>query len=51
VYNASDFAAGEQSRKQSASVSSESLALFTAEENSFYVGSFDIGAEYSMNLR
>jgi len=51
VYNASDFAAGEQSRRQSASVSSESLALFSAEENSFYVGSFDIGAVSSMSLR
>jgi len=43
--------AGEQSRRQSASVSSESLALFTAEENSFYVGSIVSGATPSFNVR
>jgi len=51
VYNASDFAAGEQSRRPGASASSEVLALFTAEDNSFYVGSIVGGASPSMNLR
>jgi len=51
VYNANDFAAGEQSTRPGASVSSESLALFSAEENSFYVGSIVVGAVSSMNLR
>ena len=44
VYNASDFAAGEQLRRMDASDSSDVVALFTAEENSFYVGSFRSGA-------
>jgi len=44
VYNASDFAAGEQLRRMDASDSSD-LALFTAEENSFYVGSHLMGAQ------
>jgi len=51
VYNASDFAAGEQLRRPGASASSEVLALFTAEDNSFYVGSILTGASPSMNLR
>ena len=51
VYNASDFGAGEQSRRMGASVSSDVVALFTAEENSFYVGSVVGGASPSMNLR
>ena len=52
VYNASDFAAGEQSTRPGASSSSEGLALFTAEENSFYVGSILSGAQSpSVNLR
>ena len=51
VYNASDFAAGEQLRRFGASDSSQVLALFTAEENSFYVGSILTGASPSMNLR
>ena len=50
VYNASDFGAGEQSRRTGASVSSDVVALFTAEENSFYVGSVVGGASPSMNL-
>ena len=48
VYNASDFGAGEQSRRTGASASSDVVALFTAEENSFYVGSVVGGA--SINL-
>jgi len=51
VYNASDFAAGEQSTRPGASASSGELALFTAEDNSFYVGSILSGASPSMNLR
>ena len=52
VYNASDFGAGEQSRRTGASVSSDVVALFTARENSFYVGSVVGGASVrSMNLR
>ena len=51
VYNASDFAAGQQLRRFGASDSSEVLALFTAEENNFYVGSILTGASPSMNLR
>ena len=52
VYNASDFGAGEQlPRRTGASVSSDVVALFTAEENSFYVGSVVGGASPSMNLR
>ena len=51
VYNASDFGAGEQSRRTAASASSDSVGLFTAEENSFYVGSIVGGASASMNLR
>ena len=51
VYNASDFGAGEQLRRPGASVSSSVVALFTAEENSFYVGSVVGGASPSMNLR
>ena len=51
VYNASDFGAGEQSRRMGASASSSVVALFTAEENSFYVGSVTSGAVLSMNLR
>ena len=51
VYNASDFGAGEQLRRTRASVSSDVVALFTAEENSFYVGSVVGGAATSMNLR
>ena len=51
VYNASDFAVGEQSTRPGASASSEVLALFTAEESSFYVGSFVSGASPQMNLR
>ena len=50
VYNASDFGAGEQLRRTGASVSSDVVALFTAEENSFYVGSVTSGASPSMNL-
>ena len=50
VYNASDFGAGEQSRRTAASVSSDVVALFTARENSFYVGSIVGGASRSMNL-
>ena len=44
VYNASDFGAGEQSRRTGASVSSDAVALFTAEEDSFYVGSGTLGS-------
>ena len=51
VYNASDFAAGEQSTRPGASASSGELALFTAEENSFYVGSIVSGATPSFNLK
>ena len=51
VYNASDFGAREQSRGAGASVSSDVVSLFTAEENSFYVGSFGGGALPTMNLR
>ena len=51
VYNASDFGAGEQSRRTGASASSSVVALFTAEENSFYVGSVVGGASPSTNLR
>ena len=51
VYNTSDFAAGEQSTRAEASASPEELALFTAEEDSFYVGSILSGALPSMNLR
>ena len=51
VYNASDFGAGEQLRRTGASVSSDGVALFTARENSFYVGSVVSGATASMNLR
>ena len=52
VYNASDFAAGEQSARLGASASSQVLALFIAEENSFYVGSIIVsGATPIMRLR
>ena len=51
VYNASDFGAGEQLRRTGASASSDVVALFTARENSFYVGSVVGGASPSMNLR
>ena len=51
VYNASDFVAGEQSRRLGASISSDEVALFTTEENSFYVGSIISGASASMSLR
>ena len=50
VYNASDFGAGEQSRRTGASVSSDVIALFTADENSFYVGSVSGGPSPFMNL-
>ena len=50
VYNASDFGAGEHPRRTGASVSSDVVALFTAKENSFYVGSVVGGASPSMNL-
>ena len=50
VYNASDFGAGEQSRRTGASVSSDAVGLFTAEEDSFYVGSVTSGAVLSVNL-
>ena len=50
VYNASDFSAGEQSRRTGATASSDVVALFTARENSFYVGSVVGGASPSMNL-
>ena len=51
VYNASDFgAAGEQSRRTGAFASSD-VALFTAEESSFYVGSIISGAMLSLDLR
>ena len=50
VYNASDFGAGQQLRRTGASVSSSVVALFTARENSFYVGSVVGGALPSMNL-
>ena len=50
VYNASDFGAGEKSRRTGASVSSDVVALFTARENIFYVGSVVGGASPSMNL-
>ena len=50
VYNASDFGAGEELRKTGASVSSDVVALFTARENSFYVGSVVGGASRSMDL-
>ena len=49
-YNASDFGAGELLRRTGASVSSDVVALFTAEENSFYVGSVVGGALPSMTL-
>ena len=52
VYNASDFGAGEQLRRTEAgSASSDEVALFTARENSFYVGSIVGGIFGSMNLR
>ena len=51
VYNTSGFGAGEQLRRTGASVSSDVVVLFTAEENSFYVGSVVGGAAASMNLR
>ena len=51
VYNASDFGAGEQLSRPTASASSSEVALFTARENSFYVGSIHSGAMNSMNLR
>ena len=51
VYNASDFGAGEQLRRTEVSASSDGVALFTAEENSYYVGSYVGGASASMNLR
>ena len=51
VYNASDFGAGEQLRRTEVSVSSDVVALFTARENSFYVGGFVGGSSTSMNLR
>ena len=51
VYNASDFGAGEQLRRTGASASPDVVALFTARENSFYVGSIIIGASSTMNLR
>ena len=51
VYNASDLGAGEQSRRTGAFASSSVVALFTAEGNSFYVGSILSGAMTSMNLR
>ena len=51
VYNASDFGAGEQLKRTGASASSDVVALFTAETNSFYVGSVAGGAIASMNLR
>ena len=50
VYNASDFGAGELLRRTGVSVSSDGVALFTAEENSFYVASVVGGALRSMNL-
>ena len=50
VYNARDFGAGEQLRRPTASASSDVVALFTAEENSFYVGSVVGGASPSINL-
>ena len=50
VYNASDFGAGEELRRTGASVSSDVIALFTARENSFYIGSVVGGATASMNL-
>ena len=50
VYNASYFGAGEQLRRTGASVSSDVVALFTARENSFYIGSVVGGATASMNL-
>ena len=51
VYNSSDFGAGQQSRRTGASASSDVVALFTADENSFYVGSVVSGAMLSINLR
>ena len=51
VYNASDFGAGEQLRRAGASASSSVVAVFTAVENSFYVGSVVGEASASMNLR
>ena len=51
VYNASDFGAGELLRRTGASASSSVVALFTAEGNSFYVGSILSGAMTTMNLR
>ena len=51
VYNASDFGAGEQLRRTAASASSDVVAMFTAEENSFYVGSILSGATVTMDLR
>ena len=51
VYNASDFGPGELLRRRmGASVSSDVVALFTARESSFYVGSVVGGASPSMNL-
>ena len=50
VYNATDFGAGELLRRTGISVSSNVVGLFTAEENSFYVGSVVGGASPSMNL-
>ena len=50
VYNASDFGAGEQLRRTGASASSDEVALFTGEENSFYVGSILSEAMPFMNL-
>ena len=50
VYNASVFGAGEQSRRTGASASSDVVALFTAQEHSFYVGSIIGGASASMLL-
>ena len=49
VYNASDFGAGEQLKRTG--VSASSVALFTAEENSFYLGSILSGATVTMDLR
>ena len=51
VYNASDFGAGEELRRTGASGSSDVVALFTAEENSFYVGSTFSGALRFMSFR
>ena len=51
VYNASNFGVGEQSTRTGASTSSDGIALFTAEENSFYVGSTISGAVNYISLR